>query len=216
MELVRKNLDELDPNGSIMFDSENGSDDPFNDNNSLNTTIKKSLPEAINAVHLAAPAVLLEGEDVKEDVAGSMSDDSPYVFSFLVRGYNILRPVAFQMDDSDIVVRDVIPYGSPEARKQANKYICGRPDRPRLVIGPKDTDTSWPSFQYYSCEIKTAEVKFFNIIERQDYSDSKTSYDCSPRLKQNVIDYLTGLVLDIYGDQRAQSFYTRANNFSSI
>ena len=120
------------------------------------------------------------------------------------------------MEDSDIVVRDVIPYGTPEARKQANKYICGRPDRPRLVIGPKDNNTSWPSFQYYSCKNKTTEIKFFIIVERQDYSDSKTSYDCSSRLKQNVIDYLTGLVLDIYGDQRAQSFYTRANNFSSI
>lgn len=216
MELVRKNLDELDPNGSIMFDSENGSSDEFNDNNSLDLTIKKSLPEAINAVHLAAPAELIEGEDVNQDAIGTISGSPPYVYSFRVPGKNILRVVALQMDDSDIVVRDVIPYGTPEARKQANKYICGRPDRPRLVIGPKDTNTSWPSFQYYSCKSDSAELKLFNIVVRQDYSATETEYDCSLRLIQNVIDYLTGLVLDIYGDQRAKSFYTRANNFSSI
>ena len=36
VELVRKNLDELDPNGSIMLDDENGSAERYGDNMSLN------------------------------------------------------------------------------------------------------------------------------------------------------------------------------------
>ena len=137
--LVRKNLDELDPNGSIMYQDENGSSADYGDNESLDEIILRNLPEAINAVHLAAPSALLEGEDAV------LSGETPApnvtvtldngVLSVNLADSACIRLVAFQAKDSDIVVTDIIPEASAEAHKQLNQYIRGRKDRPRLVYG---------------------------------------------------------------------------------
>ena len=47
--LVRKNMDELDPNSSMLYDTENGSAQEYGDNQSLDDIVARNLPEAINA-----------------------------------------------------------------------------------------------------------------------------------------------------------------------
>lgn len=216
VELVRKNLDELDPNGSIMFQDENGSAAEHGDNASLDDVVRRSLPEAINDVHLAAPTQLLEGKDVSA-VDPAISEG---VLSFsLPAGSKYLRLVAFRAADSGIVVTDPLPEASPEGRKQLNKYVRGRYDRPRLVLlQGRHTE---PAFKYYSMKdgydgTAAEAIAQLSIVEEQFYASDATGYLISRRLRQNIIDLLTAKVMETRGDQLAQSYYQKANNFPSI
>ena len=145
--LVRRNLDELEQNASVMYTDE------ASDNASLDNTIKRLLPDAINAVHKIAPAALLEGESVpSQDIVNPTYDDG--VLSFEVAsGDKLLRLVAFRLSDSPIVLTDILAEASPEGRKQLNKHIRGQYDRPRLVrlqgVTTKKDNTN-PTYKYYS------------------------------------------------------------------
>lgn len=212
--LVRKNLEELDTNSSQMFDSENY------DNESLDTIIKRTLPEAINAVHLAAPVVLLEGKNAALASGTAISTDGVLSFS-LASGSNYLRVVAFRAADSAIVVTDTIAEASAEGRKQLNVHVRGRYDRPRLVLlQGRHTE---PAFKYYTLRrpasyssSPASAISLFTYVEEQIYDGSATGYGVSRRLRQNALDCLTAMVMEIYSDQRAQSFYQKASNYPII
>ena len=238
--LVRKNLDEQDPNGSAMYTDENGSAAAYGDNSSLDGIIAKNLPEAINAIHKVAPVNLLEGVDLLDENAAAglvdegeeapaISDDGVLSFT-LDEDTNYLRLVAFRADESAIVVTDVIPEASPEGRKQLNPYIRGRIDRPRLV--QLQGSHSGPSFKYYTIKDTSPyegenpskepveAIAEFYYIQEQSYPETPASggnvYDISRRLRQNIIDYLTAKVMETYGDQRSQAYYQKALTFSSL
>ena len=235
VKLVRKNLDELDPNGSIMMDDENGSSAEYGDNPSLNDIIARNLPEAINAVHLAAPVWLLEGETAALATntpthiynyydATMTSDTYGMLHLQMADDAKFLRLVSFQATDSPIIVTDVIAEASPEGRKQLNKYLRGQYDRPRLV--QLQGVHSSPAFNYFTLLPSTVSadpapsfsdfIKQFIYIKEQFYSDTATEYQISRRLRQNIIDCLTAMVLMTYSDQRAQSFYQKANSFTTL
>ncbi len=219
--LVRKNLDELDENGSGLL-SEDG------DNTEMNKLIAVNLPEAINAVHLAAPAYLLEGktpEIINEAIIGiSLDDDGVFRFSLDLRGETFLRLSSLRMVDSPIVVTDVLEESSPEGRKQLNPFVRGTFDRPRLV---REQAGTVARFRYYSISKAFRDanleyegdiaadmlVKEFSYVPRVEYEENAESYGISVRLKQNIIDYLTGLIMVIYGDNRSEGFFNRAQNF---
>lgn len=228
--LVRKNLDELDPNGSNMYTDEVSSASDYGDNASMNITIRRSLPEAINSVHLAAPTALLEGESFKPADLDSAAVSSDGILSFTLKDdINYLRLVAFQASDSPFVVTDVIAEASPEGHKQLNPYIRGRADRPRLVL--LQGRHTGPSFKYYSLDTNAdgfsalvstplAAIGQLSFIQEQFHSartmTTDPSFPISRRLRQNIIDCLTAKVMEIYGDARAQSFYDKANSFPTI
>ena len=141
--LVRKNLDELDTNSSQMVE------DNYEDNKNLDNIIRRNLPEAVNAVVLAAPSALLEGKTATSSDMDSVSATTDGVLSFELKSTTkFLRLVAFRAADSDIVVTDAIPEASPEGRKQLNGYVRGRYDRPRLVQG--QGFHTGPAFRYYT------------------------------------------------------------------
>ena len=218
--LVRKNLDEADPNGSIMYDNENASAAGYGDNNSMDDLIKKCLPEAINIVQKSAPVTMLEGVDVASFSDTYLSAKTlGKVLSFTPTGVSdYLRLVAFKAADSDIVVTDAIEEASLEGRKQLNPFIQGTYDRPRLVI-LKGDHTTGPKFRYYSMNPNYSDgdigdaIETFKYVKQNTYAPATTSYSFSRLLRQNVIDQLTAMVLQIYNDQRAQSFLQRANIF---
>ena len=219
--LVRKNLDEAGLNESVMYVDEN------NDNLSLDDIIRKNLPEAVNAVHLIAPVSMLEGVDyhfstsqsLPEGEAVGLASDGVLTFS-PSRDSDFLRLVAFQAVDSPIVVTDAIREASSEGRKQLNRYIRGRYDRPRLVR--LQGETTPPVFRYYSLKESTVEsigaprnaIASFSFVREQFYSSVATGYDISRLLRQNIIDWLTGMVMTTYSDQAAQTFLTKAGTFA--
>lgn len=212
--LVRKNLDEVEPNGSSMYLDEG------NDNLSLDDIISKNLPEAINAVNLAAPVQLLEGEGYNFSGTDTITIDDGILSFSLGADSKYLRLVAFQAADSPIVLTDTIAEASPEGRKQLNPYIRGTYDRPRLVI--QQGRHTGPVFKYYTLKGTSVyanpsdAIAQFLYAKEQLYAASTTEYTISRRLRQNIIDSLTALVLDTYGDQRAQTFYQKANSFPII
>lgn len=214
--LVRKNLDELDPNGSIMYQDENGSSADYGDNKSLDEIISRFLPEAINAVQSAAPVHLLDGKAYANSDLDSVSVSTDGVLSFsLSSGSNFLRLVAFRATDSPVVVSDPIPEATPEGRKQLNPHIRGRADRPRLVQLQGQHDG--PAFRYYSLSSQitpaSSAIAQLSFVQEQTYSSNATAYPIARPLRQNIIDYITARVLETFGDQRAQSYFQRANNF---
>lgn len=214
--IVRRNLDEIDPNASLMYNDENGSSGDYGDNQSLDGLIARFLPEAINTVHLAAPVALLEGD---EDVTPTDAAISDGVLSFsFPADTNYLRLVAFKADDSDIVVTDTIPQASPEGRKQLNPYLRGRHDRPRMLILQ---GKSGPSFQYYSLANPSdyssnpaSAISYISIIHELHFAVGTKSYDISPRLKQNIVDQVTARVMEAYADQRAATYSQRSLTFA--
>ena len=234
--LVRKNLEELDPNGSIMYNDESGSADTYNDNGSLDDIIRRNLPEAINAIHKIAPVQLVEGEKhvFPSDDNGcvQITEDGVIVIK-LQSSDSFLRLVEFQAKDSNIVVTDILPEASPEGRKQLNPYIRGKADRPRLVL--TQNSFSAPVLKYYSLTVIApyvilpydGDVRWgtsqrwplclnrFSYVKKQLYNESSpaSSYNISRALRENIIDYLTALVLETYSDQRAQAFYKKAAAF---
>ncbi len=241
--LVRKNLEELDPNGSIMYNDDGGSNSQYGDNASMDSLIKRNLPEAINAVHLSAPAQLLEGEQ------HVFSDPSDVVISLdgvmsisLGENANLLRLVSFQAADCPIVVTDLLSEASAEGRKQLNTYIRGDVTRPRIVLTHGTHDA--PVLKYYTLssvnnyvvtddndahhgetlplvpetppenyQWSPAAISQLSYIKEQTFSEQAAGYPVSRMLRQNIIDYLTAMVLEVFGNQRAEYFYKKAQAY---
>lgn len=197
--LVRKNLDEIEFNPSVMYAADT------TDNSSLDTVIQKTLPEAINIVNLAAPLSHLEGEDLSGavSISGSVAaitlNDEP------------IRILAVKAEDSDVVISEerILLAGSIEALKQGSQYARGTYDDPEIVMASLD------SLIYYGIRNATGTTvttvfDIFKGIKRKYYSSNSDSYSVSSRLYWPIVDHLTGMVLQIYGEtEKAGQFLMR-------
>lgn len=207
--LVRKNLDEVDPNGSVMYT------DDDSDNSSLDNIIARNLPEAINAINLSAPVTLIDGTVLETaQLETEVADDLVLSFS-LPKDTKFLRLVAFKAYDSDFIVTDILGEGTSEGRKQLNKWLRGQYDCPRLVLL---NNRDQMSFRYYSMAShgKYFPIDYFEYVEELTYNESLTNYNIASRLRQNIIDCLTAMVMEVYSDQRAQYFFQKASNFPMV
>lgn len=213
---VRKNLDEQGLNESVMYNDENA------DNDSMDSIIAKTLPEAINEIHRIAPVYLLEGDSLIErnDNQGSESSSSQEDVSISERVLlfsvpdTCLRLVAFQAADSDIVVTDVIPEASAEGRKQLNPYIRGTYDNPRMVKVQGKGDPM--SFRYYSLKDNSFDnhpidaISRLEVIYQAVYNDQEgASYQASTELVDSIMYQLTAMVLAIYGQAEMANYFTQ-------
>lgn len=215
VKLVRKNLDELEPNGSSMYGGEDA------DNASLDAIIGRNLPEAINSVVLLAPVGYLEGHTLTPGELAQTLIPNPVqdgVLEFTPPAADFLRLVAFKAWDSQIVVTNYLDEASAEGRKQLNRYLRGRPDRPRLV--KVQGTTTPPVFRYYSLERipqagqETQAISLFTYAKEAKLEEGGTPvthYDVPRLIKRNIIDMLTGLVLQAFNDQRSSVYITKAN-----
>ena len=225
IEAVRKNLDEQGLNESVMYNDENA------DNDSMDSIIAKTLPEAINEIHRIAPVYLLEGDSLierndnqeSESSSSSQSESSNFsqqdvsisgrVLLFSVPD-TCLRLAAFQAADSDIVVTDVIPEASAEGRKQLNPYIRGTYDNPRMV---KVQGKGGPmSFRYYSLKDSSFDnhpidaISRLEVIYQAVYNDQAgASYQASTELVDSIMYQLTAMVLAIYGQAEMANYFTQ-------
>ena len=208
IEAVRKNLDEQEINAAALYPT--GSPDT-SDNDSLDSIIRKTLPEAINAVQAEAPLALIEG--VAGSPTGASFSNNVLAFSFTTA--QILRLVAFQSVDSAVVLGEWTPEYSPEGRKQLDTYVRGTYDDPVLVkIQGKQ------QFRYYTVLPATATtyasapasaVARFDYVPLQTYAAAAVSYSVADLLKESALLHLTGMVLAIYGEaDKAQYFFNKA------
>lgn len=206
--LVRKNLDEQKVNDSDMIDFDDVDSNEFED------ILAKNLPEAINAVHTATPVSLLDGEHLTE-AESSGASISAGVLSFSTKK-EILKLIAFKAADSPYVVSDPVPEYSAEGRMQLNPYTRGTSDRPRLVLLQGKAEDHLSSFRYYSIEHSFAAPE--QAIERFEYipmyhykKDGSDSYRVAENVVENVINYLTAMMLVTYNSSdKAAYFFTKA------
>ena len=206
---VRKNLDELDINESVMMVPSG------NDNASLDDVIARTLPEAINAVHGSASAAMLEGISGTTTMGVYTVEDEPRVIKIHIPA-SVLRLVLFQTTDTPHIVTEVTPEDSVEGRKQLNPSLRGTYDRPRLVqLQGKHNE---PDFLYYSLKEDLAQgqnpaslVSRLDYIPEYKYAAATTQYNISTALRERILNHLTGLVLAIYGEaDKAQYFLNKA------
>lgn len=153
---VRKNLDEQGWNPSAMFGESA-------DNGELDDTIRKTIPEAIDAVHLAAPV------DMLESCEGSFTEDgvNDGVLDFHT-GKPVLRLVGVKAADSDTVLASSFTESSPIGRLQSNHYLRGTHKDPILVKRNGSRDR----FRYFTVGSRTVR----NARRIADYLYEK-SYD---------------------------------------
>ena len=160
--LVRKNMDEVDTGVEAMLDQP--------ETLALNDVIRRTLPEAINAINKVVPADRLQGIDVRslyQEPAQEPSDPLTYNSDYEAVTIDPDGRVSFTLDknklgpwlrlvglkalDSAVVLTDVTPEASAEGRKQLNPYVRGRYDDPRLV----GLQGSRLRFIYYSLREET-------------------------------------------------------------
>lgn len=213
VEFVRARMDELSFSNDDMIS-------PADDDRNFDKTVEKLLPEAAEFIDRAAPANLLEPEDVisvravgnrAEGIESSilMEDGSIRITIPLESGF--LRAVSFHCTDSDIYVTGAVPYDSPEARMQLNPYVRGTHDAPVL------TERKVPGkviLTYYSVKDRT-NVPGFAIykIDKPSYADDMSIF-CPDFLGPAVLNRLTGMVLDTYKEsQHAQTFYQKSLSY---
>lgn len=226
---VRKNLDELNENESVMADLDDV------DSNEFRTIVARTLPESINYVHGNAPAYLLDGEILTPvELGGAKVVDGAITVKVCK---DVLRLVAFQAASGNLigpVVTQVYPETSSVGRAQKSPYTRGDFDNPRLIVsqGQHWYEPQTPSgrsfdileeeeimlelpkseFKYYSALGTSDKIVRFEYLPRYKYSDSTKTYKVAEQLVEEVINRLTGEVLVIYGrTDLASIFLTRAN-----
>ncbi len=205
---VRKNLDEAGVNESAMFAD--------GDNASLDDVIAKTLPEAINIVHQAAPAEILDGQIMSAtDILSATIVDG--VLSFDIQK-DFLRLVTFRAEDSPVPLALAVPEHSPVGRMQQNPYTRGVYDAPVLVLcqGKKSDGTT--SFRYYTLSKeydKPGEaISRFEYLPRYAYSSGVTSYNVAENVADNIIYQLTGMVLAIFGETDKAEYFFKLSSFN--
>lgn len=201
-DVVRTNLDEIGVNESMMLE---GSDDVM-----LYNIVERIMGESADEVHMAAPAIILDGmtpPDVRYLATGK-------VLKMVMR--DMLRLVAFKAKDSDYVVSETIPEASAEGRMQLDPYLQGTYDSPKMVLRQGLNEDTELEMRYYSLkeELKTGEtskdkVDYLLAVPRQIGETSSVS------ISENAIyvfyNLVTAKVLTILGEmEKAQIYYGKA------
>lgn len=201
--LIRKNLDEQRLNDSDMTDTDDM------DSENFENVLAKTAPEAINAVHTLAPVEILDGMVLSADELNKVAIDND-VLSFNT-DEDFLRLIAFKAADSNVTIAEVYPEFSAEGRMQDNIYTRGTYDRPRLILKQGNEKVAGSSFRYYSLkdtfDDATKSVDRFEYLPRYRYSADTKSYKVADRVVQNVLDYLTGMLLTIYGSENSAAYF---------
>lgn len=215
IEFVRARMDELSFSNDDMIL-------PADDDRNFDRTVETLLPEAAEYIVRVAPAELLEpqGEisveavgDTADGVESELRDDGSIAVMIDLDG-GFLRLVSFKATDSDVYMTHPVPFNSPEARKQSNRFVRGTYDYPVLV---ERKTARRLHYAYYSVR-NTEAVPGFTIqkIDKPSYAedaDGKSIF-CPDFLVPAVLNRLTGMVLDAYKEtQQAQNFYQKSASY---
>ena len=218
-EFVRARIDELPPDSSEML---NASDDGIDDLN-LESTVEKCLEEAITWVHTHAPLSLLEAQSNIYPGDCDVSLNGTTKVATLQAELPVLRLVNLRCGDSDYVITTAVPEDSPVGRMQLNPYTRGTYDAPVLVLSGNDNDF-YPQWKYYTVSPSTETAPTFDVNvllvpekyrAQGDNRDNDYYFVCD-RLCEAVLNYLTGMVLQSYSSQLAQSFFTKVTEYFQV
>jgi len=211
--IVRKNLDEQNINFSAMMPDENdliaGED---TDSENLDDLIAKTLPEAINRIHMTAPIFMVDGIEPDEDkVEAEAKGDTLKV---TIKD-EMLRFISFKAKESDIIITEPVAEDSAIARMQHNPYTRAYYDRPCLVrLQNKASDLS-TSFMYYGLKDSADGLGRIEYIPAYHYDPDTTEYRIAEMLHDMVMNQLTGMVLMTLGSNEIAQYYLAMSSFGN-
>ena len=176
----------------------------------LHRLVEGFLVEAAVRVHNNAPAILLDGMSAMngEDYEASLADGVITITMLK----DTIRMASIKVEDSPIVVCDLIPEDSAEGRKQLNQYVRGVYDDPRVVLAKQWAADHRPIFKYYSTEQETMPGISLEYVPYPNLIESVVSI--CPRLEYAVLNEVAAMVLDALSEHdKAVLYRTKAKEY---
>lgn len=190
------------------------------DDRNLEATIISLIGESLSYVHQKAAVNLLEGEIYDEQTPGitaELNADGSVDIRFTEK--EVLRLVSFRMADSTVTLTEEVSEDSPQARMQSNEFARGTYDDPVLVRMADSADYK-PHYVYYSVKDtdSPSDIQFsvscFPVPARVSDENGVYSWYISAKLKEAVLNQVTGMTLRSYKDEgSAAPFLARCAEF---
>lgn len=163
----------------------------------LHRLVEGCMVEAVLKTYAQAPTESLEGVTAEAESDYALIDlkDGVVTIAFETP---IARMLSLRCVDSEIIISDLIPENSAEARKQLNKYVRGTYDDPRVVLQKVWNGDNKPMLKYYTTtKTNLDEVQF--DIEILPYPILEEGVvQIASRMEFPVLNNIVALVLDAY------------------
>lgn len=211
---VRINLDEIGLNDSNF--------DGSADETELDTIIRSKISEALLYVYANADAKLLD-DDATTNLTGiaTSNDFAKGYCSVTIPNDQFLRLRYAVMKSWTHPVDTPIFWPSREYSRLKNTLTTGTYERPEVGILPNSFSTVDGQVNYTIVELygpqKTGDEYVVSYVKRPDeVKDTDVAVNVPDNLRLALVYYITGLVMVILSDDRAQSMFSQAMGYMGV
>lgn len=179
----------------------------------LHRLVEGCMVEAVLKTYAQAPAESMEGVVAEEESDYKLIGlkDGVVTISFETP---IARMLSLRCVDSEIIVSDLVPENSAEARKQLNKYVRGTFDDPRVVLQKVWNGDNMPILKYYTTTKKGLDEVSFDIEVLPYPALVEGVVQIAARMEYPVLNNIVALVLDSYAQtELADRFRAKAKEY---
>jgi hypothetical protein len=179
----------------------------------LHKIVEASMVEAVLKTYEMAPAESMEGVVAEEESDYKLIrlKDGVVTISFETP---IARMLSLRCVDSEIIVSDLVPENSAEARKQLNKYVRGTFDDPRVVLQKVWNGDNMPILKYYTTTKDSLDDTSFDIEILPYPTLTEGVVQIAARMEFPVLNNIVALVLDSYAQTEiADRFRAKAKEY---
>lgn len=179
----------------------------------LHRLVEGCMVEAVLKTYAQAPAESMEGVVAEEESDYKLLGlkDGVVTISFETP---IARMLSLRCVDSDIIVSDLVPENSAEARKQLNKYVRGTFDDPRVVLQKVWNGDNMPILKYYTTTKEGLDEVSFDIEVLPYPALVEGVVQIAARMEFPVLNNIVALVLDSYAQtELADRFRAKAKEY---
>jgi hypothetical protein len=179
----------------------------------LHRLVEGCMVEAVLKTYAQAPAESMEGVVAEEESDYKLIGlkDGVVTISFETP---IARMLSLRCVDSEIIVSDLVPENSAEARKQLNKYVRGTFDDPRVVLQKVWNGDNMPILKYYTTTKEGLDEVSFDIEVLPYPALVEGVVQIAARMEFPVLNNIVALVLDSYAQtELADRFRAKAKEY---
>lgn len=172
----------------------------------LHRLVEGCMVEAVLKTYAQAPAESMEGVVAEEESDYKLIGlkDGVVTISFETP---IARMLSLRCVDSEIIVSDLVPENSAEARKQLNKYVRGTFDDPRVVLQKVWNGDNMPILKYYTTTKEGLDEVSFDIEVLPYPALVEGVVQIASRMEFPVLNNIVALVLDAYKETELADRY---------
>lgn len=204
-EFVRTAIDEIQVNESSFVPSDGMS---YADDEDMNTIIDSKVIEAITYVHKNSPtSLLLDAKRFVADNSNTKIEDKEVTVTIP----DMMRLVLLKASDSNKVILEYVGEDDPKALMQYDKYCKSTYEDPVLVLSHNGDNKV---LTYYSLKEDASDINVFDKVLYIPYPEIKEDkIDICKDVKLAILNHITGLVLLVYKDEHAESFFNQAKTY---